>query len=65
MCYEIRCVLVKVPVDQDKWSYQCPHIEGNADPTGGDLHPYRWPLTGHGLVARVRAAKTKGNRKDS
>lgn len=52
------CVSVKVSVDQDQWSHQCPHIQSDADPAGGDLHPHRWPLAGHGLVVRVGAAET-------
>lgn len=47
---------VKISVDQDQWSHQCPHIEGDANPAGGDLHPHRWPLAGHGLIVGVRAA---------
>lgn len=50
------CFLVKVSVDQDQWSNQCPHIKANADPAGGDLHPHRWPPACHGLIGGVRAA---------
>lgn len=48
-------VSVKVPIDQDQWSHQCPHIECDADPAGGDLHPHRRPLAGDGLILGVRA----------
>lgn len=48
---------VKVSVDQDQGSHQRPHVEGDADPAGGDLHPHRGPLAGHGLVLGVRAAE--------
>lgn len=51
-------VSVKVPIDQDQWSHQCPHIECDADPAGGDLHPHRRPLAGDGLIVGVRAADT-------
>lgn len=54
--------LLKVPVDQDQRSHQCPHIEGDTDPTGGDLHPHRRPPAGHGFVVGVGAAKTIGNK---
>lgn len=51
-------VSVKVPIDQDQWSRQCPHIECDADPAGGDLHPHRRPPAGDGLILGVRAADT-------
>lgn len=56
------CVSVKVSVDQDQRSHQRPHVQGDADPAGGDLHPHRWPLAGHGLVVGVRAAGRTDNR---
>lgn len=47
---------VKISVDQNQRSHQCPHIESDADPAGGNLHPHRRPLTGDGLIVGVRAA---------
>lgn len=51
------CVSVKVSVDQNQRSCQRPNVEGDADPAGGDLHPHRRPLTGHGLIIGVGAAE--------
>lgn len=48
--------LVKISVDQDQRSHKSPHVQGNADPTGADLHPHRWPPAGHLLIVGVRAA---------
>lgn len=50
---------VKIPVDQHQRSHQGPHVEGDADPAGADLHPHRGPPAAHGLVAGVRAAGTQ------
>lgn len=44
----------KVPVGDDHWGDQGPGIEGKAHPTGGDLHPNRRPLAGHGIVVCIR-----------
>lgn len=50
-------VSVKVSVDQDQRSHQRPHVEGDTNPAGGDLHPHRRPLAGHGLVVGVGAVR--------
>lgn len=48
-------VSFKISVDQNQRGHQRPHVQGNADPAGGDLDPHRRPLAGHGLVVGVRA----------
>jgi len=48
-------VSVKVPVDQDQWGHQRPHVEGHADPAGAHLDPHSRPAAGHGLVVCLRA----------
>ena len=56
-------VSVEVPVDQDQWGHQRPHVEGHADPAGAHLDPHSRPAAGHGLVVCLRAAQ--GERTDT
>ncbi len=51
----VSVLSVEVTVDEDQWSHQGPHIQRDADPAGGDLHPHRGPLAGHRLIVGVRA----------
>lgn len=53
---------VEVTVGEDQRSHQGPHIQRDADPAGGDLHPHRGPLAGHSLIIDVRAIKLTGKK---
>lgn len=46
---------VEVAVGEDQRGHQGPHVQGDADPAGWNLHPHRRPLAGHHLVIGVRA----------
>lgn len=56
----ISILSVEVTVGEDQWSHQGPHVQRDADPARGDLHPHRGPLAGHGLIGGVRARKLTG-----
>lgn len=50
---------VKVPVDQHQRGHQGPHVQGDADPAGADLHPHGGPPAAQVLAAGVGAAGTQ------
>lgn len=53
--------LVEVTVGEDQRGHQGPHVQRDADPAGGDLHPHRGPFAGHGLIVGVGALKIGTN----
>lgn len=54
--------LVEVAVGEDQRGHQGPHVQRDADPAGGDLHPHRGPFAGHGLIVGVGALKINTGR---